>query len=165
MFGACIAPNLLNLNRSSQRTALLALPFQPTFVRMQRFRLGPRCMQSVSSSCRCAIKRKSGLCRVTILQPRAKNLTTTCLRHSAGSASSLPPADDTIYALSTAQGRAGIAVIRISGPSCIDVSLCHFHGHSNQCRSIAPCVQTSPSLNLDGLPCGLSSTLKEPQRI
>lgn len=33
---------------------------------------------------------------------------------------------DTIYALSTAQGKAGIAVIRISGPSCLDVykSLC-----------------------------------------
>ncbi|KAG7057766.1 GTP-binding protein TrmE [Colletotrichum scovillei] len=29
--------------------------------------------------------------------------------------------EDTIYALSTAQGRAGIAVIRISGPGCIDV--------------------------------------------
>ncbi|KAI8273103.1 hypothetical protein K4K56_002171 [Colletotrichum sp. SAR 10_98] len=29
--------------------------------------------------------------------------------------------DDTVYALSTAQGRAGIAVIRISGPGCTDV--------------------------------------------
>lgn len=28
---------------------------------------------------------------------------------------------DTIYALSTAQGQAGIAVIRISGPSCLEV--------------------------------------------
>lgn len=37
-----------------------------------------------------------------------------------------PSRDDTIYALSSAQGRAGIAVIRISGPSCLDVykSLC-----------------------------------------
>jgi tRNA modification GTPase len=31
--------------------------------------------------------------------------------------------NDTIYALSTAQGKAGIAVIRISGPSCLDVSV------------------------------------------
>lgn len=31
--------------------------------------------------------------------------------------------DDTIYALSTAPGRAGIAIIRISGSSCLDVSL------------------------------------------
>jgi hypothetical protein len=29
--------------------------------------------------------------------------------------------DATIYALSTAPGRAGIAVVRISGPSCVDV--------------------------------------------
>ncbi|KAI5865560.1 hypothetical protein GGS23DRAFT_433019 [Durotheca rogersii] len=34
-------------------------------------------------------------------------------RHSA-----FQPRDDTIYALSTAEGKAGIAVIRISGPSC-----------------------------------------------
>ncbi|KAK4093643.1 hypothetical protein Purlil1_1977 [Purpureocillium lilacinum] len=44
----------------------------------------------------------------------------------AGGSSTLPTIGDTIYALSTAQGRAGIAVIRISGPSCLDVyqSLC-----------------------------------------
>lgn len=37
-----------------------------------------------------------------------------------------PSKQDTIYALSSAQGRAGIAVIRISGPACLDVynSLC-----------------------------------------
>lgn len=37
-----------------------------------------------------------------------------------------PPRHDTIYALSSAQGRAGIAVIRISGPACLGVysSLC-----------------------------------------
>jgi hypothetical protein len=29
--------------------------------------------------------------------------------------------DDTIYALSTAPGRGGIAIIRISGPGCLDV--------------------------------------------
>ncbi|KAH8775336.1 GTP-binding protein TrmE N-terminus-domain-containing protein [Diaporthe sp. PMI_573] len=29
--------------------------------------------------------------------------------------------DDTIYALSSAQGRAGIAVIRVSGPACLDI--------------------------------------------
>lgn len=34
---------------------------------------------------------------------------------------SFPALGDTIYALSTAQGRAGIAVIRISGPSCLQV--------------------------------------------
>lgn len=38
---------------------------------------------------------------------------------------------DTIYALSTAQGRAGIAVIRISGPSCLDI-------HRSLCPARAP---------------------------
>ncbi|KAI1765924.1 hypothetical protein GGR53DRAFT_488163 [Hypoxylon sp. FL1150] len=33
----------------------------------------------------------------------------------------IQPRDDTIYALSTAEGKAGIAVIRISGPSCKSV--------------------------------------------
>ncbi|CAM1508081.1 Fc.00g049290.m01.CDS01 [Cosmosporella sp. VM-42] len=41
--------------------------------------------------------------------------------HSSGGPSSFPAVGDTVYALSTAQGRAGIAVIRISGPSCLDV--------------------------------------------
>ncbi|PHH78140.1 hypothetical protein CDD82_3192 [Ophiocordyceps australis] len=42
---------------------------------------------------------------------------------SSGPAASArrPASDDTIYALSTAHGRAGIAVVRISGPSCLDV--------------------------------------------
>lgn len=33
----------------------------------------------------------------------------------------LPTGDDTIYALSSAPGKGGIAVIRISGPKCLDV--------------------------------------------
>lgn len=32
-----------------------------------------------------------------------------------------PKPDDTVYALSTAEGKAGIAVIRVSGPSCRSV--------------------------------------------
>jgi len=35
---------------------------------------------------------------------------------------SIDLAEDTIYALSTAEGRAGIAIVRISGPSCLEVS-------------------------------------------
>ena len=31
--------------------------------------------------------------------------------------------NDTIYALSSGSGRAGIAVIRVSGPGCLDVCL------------------------------------------
>jgi hypothetical protein len=33
------------------------------------------------------------------------------------------PEDDTIYALSTGSGKAGIAIVRISGPSCLDVGI------------------------------------------
>ncbi|KAF4120801.1 tRNA modification GTPase [Geosmithia morbida] len=43
------------------------------------------------------------------------------LRLYSASASGFSPIDDTVYALSTAQGRAAIAVIRVSGPSCLDV--------------------------------------------
>ncbi|KAG9252322.1 uncharacterized protein F5Z01DRAFT_676201 [Emericellopsis atlantica] len=35
--------------------------------------------------------------------------------------SASPNVADTIYALSTAQGRAGIAVVRISGPACLEI--------------------------------------------
>lgn len=37
---------------------------------------------------------------------------------------------DTIYALSTAQGKAGIAIIRVSGPSCVDVSYILFENEA-----------------------------------
>jgi tRNA modification GTPase len=36
---------------------------------------------------------------------------------------SISQVSDTIYALSTAAGRAAIAVIRVSGPACLDVRL------------------------------------------
>lgn len=34
---------------------------------------------------------------------------------------SFDPSNDTIYAVSTAPGRAGIAIVRISGPACLDI--------------------------------------------
>ncbi|PHH61720.1 hypothetical protein CDD81_8012 [Ophiocordyceps australis] len=40
---------------------------------------------------------------------------------SSSASAHRPASDDTIYALSTAHGRAGIAVVRISGSSCVDV--------------------------------------------
>ena len=43
-------------------------------------------------------------------------------RHRFSSRHSLVLKDDNIYALSTAPGRAGIAIVRISGPSCLAVS-------------------------------------------
>ncbi|TAQ89279.1 hypothetical protein B7494_g2427 [Chlorociboria aeruginascens] len=50
----------------------------------------------------------------------------SCHYHSAPEASPVCVDDATIYALSTAPGRAGIAVIRISGASCLNIykSLC-----------------------------------------
>jgi hypothetical protein len=60
----------------------------------------------------------------------------------------LRPLGDTIYALSSGQGRAGLAVIRVSGPHCQDVSL-HEQGRERKSdskhvdksgRFITPCV-------------------------
>lgn len=53
------------------------------------------------------------------LPPR--HFVAACTKRSYNS-SSFPAVVDTIYALSTAQGRAAIAVVRISGPSCLEVS-------------------------------------------
>lgn len=60
---------------------------------------------------------------------RSKSLQYSTARESALRAPSrvsafktLEIAEDTIYALSTAPGRAGIAIVRISGPACLDVS-------------------------------------------
>lgn len=42
--------------------------------------------------------------------------------------------NDTIYALSTGVGvRAGIAIVRISGPACLEVGNCRVNGHSHIC--------------------------------
>ncbi|KAB5563303.1 GTP-binding protein TrmE N-terminus-domain-containing protein [Coniochaeta sp. 2T2.1] len=54
--------------------------------------------------------------RRTAVQP-AKPVPSIACRGIAG----LLFDDDTIYALSSAQGKAGIAVIRISGPACLDI--------------------------------------------
>ncbi|KAJ3495463.1 hypothetical protein NLG97_g3383 [Lecanicillium saksenae] len=55
-----------------------------------------------------------------------RNLATTAHCSVTTWRSGFSTAPDTIYALSTAQGKAGIAVIRISGPSCLNIykSLC-----------------------------------------
>lgn len=43
------------------------------------------------------------------------------LSHPASRDNAVAVSNDTIYALSTAPGKAGIAIVRISGPSCLDV--------------------------------------------
>jgi hypothetical protein len=58
--------------------------------------------------------------------------------------------DDTIYALSTAPGRAGIAIVRISGPACVDVSSPSFESElSDRSRSTKAYVLQKRSLSLD----------------
>ncbi|KAH7008482.1 hypothetical protein EDB80DRAFT_872287 [Ilyonectria destructans] len=71
----------------------------------------------ISSAC---IKQNIALSRPFSQQPWSPN--------SLDDSSRFPIIGDTIYALSTAQGRAGIAVIRISGPSCLEIykALCPF---------------------------------------
>lgn len=54
-------------------------------------------------------------------QSRLVSTSNTRLQHSQSHAPTLGVRDDTIYAVSTAPGRAGIAIVRISGPSCMDV--------------------------------------------
>ncbi|KAG5926917.1 hypothetical protein E4U42_002793 [Claviceps africana] len=65
------------------------------------------------------------VCRARRLQhARAFRLAISCGRGHDDPVRPVPALaalDDTIYALSTAQGRAGIAVIRISGPSCLQI--------------------------------------------
>jgi hypothetical protein len=56
-------------------------------------------------------------------QSRLVSTSKTCLQHSQSHAPTRDVRDDTIYAVSTAPGRAGIAIVRISGPSCMDVCL------------------------------------------
>ena len=46
----------------------------------------------------------------------------TSKSHNTSLATAISFEDDTIYALSSGPGRAGIAVIRVSGPACVDVS-------------------------------------------
>ena len=46
-------------------------------------------------------------------------------RHRGTTADTLSYGDDTVYALSTAPGRAGIAIVRISGPSCLEARYYH----------------------------------------
>ena len=56
------------------------------------------------------------------------SLATPIIQRNFSSASAIDYSsfnDETIYAVSTAPGRAGIAIVRISGPSCLEVSTLH----------------------------------------
>lgn len=64
--------------------------------------------------------------------------------------------NDTIYALSSGAGRAGIAVIRISGPGCLDVCFHMFISHGlfaapflTSCRFTGASARRKPHRNPD----------------
>ncbi|KAH0562336.1 hypothetical protein GP486_002962 [Trichoglossum hirsutum] len=68
---------------------------------------------------------------------------------------------DTIYALSTTAGRAAVAVIRVSGPACIEVNEINSTPKAEtkiKSRYIALYVLTVLSQNHDMQPCVLSMT-------
>lgn len=71
--------------------------------------------------------RRNGELRLTSKISRASAFNLKALKRSylhTEAGGSLGRDNDTIYALSTASGRAGIAVVRISGPSCLNVGDC-----------------------------------------
>ncbi|KAH7318329.1 hypothetical protein B0I35DRAFT_240401 [Stachybotrys elegans] len=90
--------------------------------------LGRRCAarNGFSRVCRPAALRQLSLPATTspVFSSRWITQASSRLRegeHASSQAAAFSASGDTIYALSTAQGQAGIAVIRISGPACIDV--------------------------------------------
>ncbi|KAJ6790034.1 hypothetical protein PWT90_05261 [Aphanocladium album] len=64
--------------------------------------------------------RRAATCCRNVCPSQRRTLASTAHRRVATRQTGFSTAPDTIYALSTAQGKAGIAVIRISGPSCFD---------------------------------------------
>lgn len=94
----------------------------PSLSRVGTFVKCPGSAAAPISSAR--IKQNIALSRPFSQQPWSPN--------NLDDSSGFPIIGDTIYALSTAQGRAGIAVIRISGPSCLEVCVsCYQLGRVN----------------------------------
>ena len=62
-------------------------------------------------------------CTLNARVPISNPYRTSCHKslYHAPERQSLSFESDTVYAISTAAGRAGIAIVRISGPSCLDV--------------------------------------------
>jgi hypothetical protein len=88
-------------------------------------------MRDVSSRAlypRSALLRKSALIQSRLGRQPSISLATPIIQRNISSASAIDYSsfnDETIYAVSTAPGRAGIAIVRISGPSCLEVSTLH----------------------------------------
>ena len=124
-----------------------------------------------SSSSRCygfhQALRPLGLCPVPHLSSRHSELSVALneprsrkLFHTQSSSLDRD-GQPTIYALSTASGRAAIAVIRISGSACRQVSKINIYllvqTFDTSFRFIPRCVQVVPSLNL-AMPLSAHST-------
>jgi tRNA modification GTPase len=82
--------------------------------------LCPRSLQAIARTCH--VVERAQPQRVSNLETQRVCRKPLAIRAFGSSATSFPATGDTIYALSTGAGRAGIAVIRISGPSSLDVS-------------------------------------------
>ena len=88
-------------------------------------------MRDVSSRAlypRSALLRKSALIQSRLGRQPSISLATPIIQRNISSASAIDYSsfnDETIYAVSTAPGRAGIAIVRISGPSFLEVSTLH----------------------------------------
>jgi hypothetical protein len=67
---------------------------------------------------------------------------------------SFDPSNDTIYAVSTAPGRAGIAIVRVSGPACLKVGLPGTSlQHTDWYRYTKPSALSNHLLSPDMLHC------------
>ena len=82
-------------------------------------------LRRATTQCQRDFKRASSLLQaqpwVPPLQLRRRIHAGSDWRPKIRDAFSIDVGNDTIYALSSGSGRAGIAVVRISGPSCLDV--------------------------------------------
>jgi tRNA modification GTPase len=77
---------------------------------------------------RTALLRKPALIQSRLGRRPSISVATPIIQRNFSSASAIDYSsfnDETIYAVSTAPGRAGIAIVRISGPSCLEVSTLH----------------------------------------
>jgi hypothetical protein len=104
----------------------------------------------------CAIRNRNGF--LTTSRPLSSN---RVLRAVEGEQLALNSQEETIFALSTAAGKAAIAVIRISGPACVEVEkLMTMTSRSILIvsRYTMLSVPTNHSPNLDMLQSGLCLT-------
>ena len=110
--------NLLNESTGRMHVAFRGLRLSPSSRAFRRF--------SSKNELRCRHEAPEAPCRPAAVQRRNvhsfRNTTRSNLSESGNRPSSTFQHFDTIYALSSGAGRAAIAVIRVSGPACLEVS-------------------------------------------